>query len=65
MKTGGTVEAASRRIVQRLYDMVAGREGATPDIHGVQTGFHVMIVGAAAKNMQGYARTYDADPTKP
>ena len=55
--------------------MLAGDTGASntdpyataakPDNHWVQTGSHVMIVGAAAKNMQGYPRTAEADPTKP
>ncbi|HET6307659.1 MAG TPA: hypothetical protein VFG12_10765 [Rhodopila sp.] len=55
--------------------MLAGDTGAsntdpfatqqTPDNHWVQTGSHVMIVGAAAKGMAGYPRTADADPTKP
>jgi hypothetical protein len=39
--------------------------GKAPDNHWVETGSHVMIVGAAAKTMQGYPRTADADPTKP
>ena len=39
--------------------------GQKPDNHWVQTGSHVMVVGAAAKNMQGYPRTAEADPTKP
>lgn len=33
--------------------------------HWVQTGPHVMIVGASVKSMTGYPRTADADPTKP
>jgi hypothetical protein len=33
--------------------------------HWVQTGPHVMIVGASVKTMTGYPRTADADPTKP
>lgn len=33
--------------------------------HWIETGSHVMIVGAAAKGMKGYPRTADADPTKP
>ena len=37
----------------------------TADNHWVQTGPHVMIVGAAAKTMTGYAKSPDADPTKP
>jgi hypothetical protein len=55
--------------------MLAGDTGAsntdpyatskTADNHWVQTGSHVMIVGAAVKTMQGYPRTADADPTKP
>jgi hypothetical protein len=40
-------------------------KGKTADNHWVETGSHVMIVGAAAKTMQGYPRTADADPTKP
>ena len=40
-------------------------KGPTPDNHWIQTGTHVMIVGAAVKGMQGYPRTADADPTKP
>jgi hypothetical protein len=40
-------------------------KGKTDDNHWVETGSHVMIVGAAAKTMQGYPRTADADPTKP
>ena len=40
-------------------------KGQTADNHWVETGSHVMIVGAAAKTMHGYARTADADPTKP
>lgn len=55
--------------------MLAGDTGAsntdpdaqkqTADNHWIQTGSHVMIVGAAAKTMQGYPRTADPDPTKP
>jgi hypothetical protein len=55
--------------------MLAGDTGAsnidpyakeqTSDNHWIQTGSHVMIVGAAAKAMQGYPRTSDPDPTKP
>lgn len=55
--------------------MLAGDTGAsstapyatrqTQDNHWVQTGSHVMIVGAAAKDMQGYPRGADPDPTKP
>jgi hypothetical protein len=55
--------------------MLAGDTGASntdpyatekkPDNHWVETGSHVMIVGAAAKTMKGYPRTADADPTKP
>jgi hypothetical protein len=55
--------------------MLAGDTGAsntdpyakaqTGDNHWVQTGSHVMIVGAAARTMQGYPRTADPDPTKP
>ena len=39
--------------------------GQKPDNHWIQTGSHVMVVGAAVKNMQGYPRTAEADPTKP
>jgi hypothetical protein len=35
------------------------------DNHWIETGSHVMIVGVAAKDMKGYPRTADADPTKP
>jgi hypothetical protein len=55
--------------------MLAGDTGAsntdpwatkqTPDNHWIQTGSHVMIVGAAAATMEGYPKTPDADPTKP
>ena len=55
--------------------MLAGDTGAsntdpyatakTADNHWIQTGTHVMIVGAAAKGMVGYPKTADADPTKP
>jgi hypothetical protein len=55
--------------------MLAGDTGAsnttpystekTADNHWIQTGSHVMIVGAAAKTMAGYPRTPDPDPTKP
>lgn len=55
--------------------MLAGDTGASntdpyakeksADNHWVETGSHVMIVGAAAKTMQGYPRSADADPTKP
>ena len=55
--------------------MLAGDTGASntdpyatkeaPDNHWVQTGSHVMIVGAAAKGMTGYPRDADPDPTKP
>ena len=55
--------------------MLAGDTGAsntdpyatekTADNHWIQTGSHVMIVGAAAKTMSGYPRTTDPDPTKP
>jgi hypothetical protein len=55
--------------------MLAGDTGAsntdpyakskTADNHWIETGSHVMIVGAAAKTMQGYPKTADADPTKP
>lgn len=37
----------------------------TADNHWVQTGPHVMIVGAAAKTMTGYPTSADPDPTKP
>jgi hypothetical protein len=39
--------------------------GKTADNHWVQTGSHVMIVGAAAKGMVGYPKTADPDPTRP
>ena len=39
--------------------------GKTADNHWVQTGAHVMIVGAAAATMAGYSRSADPDPTKP
>ena len=55
--------------------MLAGDTGAsntdpwasqkTPDNHWVETGSHVMIVGAAAATMEGYPKTPDPDPTKP
>jgi hypothetical protein len=55
--------------------MLAGDTGAsntdpyattkTADNHWIQTGSHVMIVGAAVKTMAGYAKNADADPTKP
>jgi hypothetical protein len=55
--------------------MLAGDTGAsntdpystakTADNHWVQTGSHVMIVGAAAKGMVGYPKTADPDPTRP
>jgi hypothetical protein len=55
--------------------MLAGDTGAsntdpwatkkTTDNHWVKTGPHVMIVGAAAKTMVGYAKAAEADPTKP
>jgi hypothetical protein len=57
--------------------MLAGDTGAsntdpwatakTADNHWVETGSHVMIVGAAAKTMAGagYQKTADPDPTKP
>ena len=38
---------------------------AAPGNHWIQTGSHVMIVGAAAKSMTGYPKTADPDPTKP
>jgi hypothetical protein len=37
----------------------------TADNHWIQTGPHVMIVGAAVKTMAGYPRTAAADPTRP
>ena len=53
--------------------MLAGDTGAsntdpyattkTADNHWIQTGSHVMIVGAAVKTMA--AKNADADPTKP
>src|SRR4051794_8604125 len=55
--------------------MLAGDTGASntdpfatekkADNHWIQTGSHVMIVGAAAKTMAGYPKTADPDPTKP
>jgi hypothetical protein len=55
--------------------MLAGDTGAsntdpwgtakTADNHWIETGSHVMIVGAAAKTMAGYPRETDPDPTKP
>ncbi|HEX4171409.1 MAG TPA: hypothetical protein VHY82_02915 [Acetobacteraceae bacterium] len=55
--------------------MLAGDTGAsntdpyatakTADNHWIQTGSHVMVVGAAAKGMTGYPRDTDPDPTKP
>ena len=55
--------------------MLAGDTGASntdpyatekaADNHWVETGSHVMIVGAAAKTMVGYPKTADPDPTKP
>jgi len=39
--------------------------GKTADNHWIQTGSHVMIVGAAAKAMAGYPKNADPDPTKP
>jgi len=56
--------------------MLAGDTGAsntdpwakekTADNHWIETGSHVMIVGAAAKTMtEGYQTTADPDPTKP
>jgi hypothetical protein len=55
--------------------MLAGDTGAsntdpystskTAGNHWIETGSHVMIVGAAAKTMVGYPKTVDADPTKP
>jgi len=40
-------------------------KGPKPDNHWVQTGSHVMVVGAGARAMEGYPRTADPDPTKP
>jgi len=40
-------------------------KGPKPDNHWVQTGSHVMVVGAGARAMQGYPRTADPDPTRP
>jgi len=55
--------------------MLAGDTGAsntdpwakakTADNHWIETGSHVMIVGAAAKTMEGYQKTDDPDVTKP
>jgi hypothetical protein len=55
--------------------MLAGDTGASntdpyatekkADNHWIETGSHVMIVGAAAKGMAGYPRSADPDPTKP
>jgi hypothetical protein len=55
--------------------MLAGDDGAsntdpwakakTADNHWVVTGPHVMIVGAAAPGMVGYAKSPEADPSKP
>ena len=55
--------------------MLAGDTGAsntdpyakskTDDNHWVQTGSHVMIVGAAVSQMAGYPRVADPDPSKP
>jgi hypothetical protein len=55
--------------------MLAGDTGASntdpyatakaADNHWIQTGSHVMVVGAAAKAMSGYPKTNDPDPTKP
>jgi len=58
--------------------MLAGDTGAsntdpyatakTADNHWIETGSHVMIVGAAAKTMEAsgsYQKTADPDPTKP
>jgi hypothetical protein len=55
--------------------MLAGDTGASntdpyaterkADNHWIQTGSHVMIVGAAAKMMMGYPKTADPDPSKP
>jgi len=40
-------------------------KGPRPDNHWVQTGSHVMVVGAGARAMEGYPKTADPDPTKP
>jgi hypothetical protein len=55
--------------------MLAGDTGASntdpyakspkPDNHWVQTGSHVMVVGAGARAMEGYPKTAAPDPTKP
>ena len=55
--------------------MLAGDTGASnidpydtekkADNHWIQTGSHVMIVGAAAKAMAGYPTIADPDPAKP
>ncbi len=55
--------------------MLAGDTGAsntdpyakekTADNHWIQTGSHVMIVGATTRTMMGYPKTAEADPTKP
>lgn len=55
--------------------MLAGDTGAsntdpyatakTAGNHWVETGTHVMVVGAAAKGMVCYPKTADPDPTKP
>jgi hypothetical protein len=55
--------------------MLAGDTGAsntdpyatakTDDNHWIETGSHVMVVGAAARTMAGYQTTADPDPTKP
>ena len=55
--------------------MLAGDTGAsntdhyatakTADNHWIETGSHVMVVGAAAKAMTGYQKVSDPDPTKP
>jgi hypothetical protein len=57
-----------------LVYMLAGDEGSntdpwatgpTADNHWVKTGPHVMVVGDTAITRAGYARTPEADPTKP
>ncbi len=55
--------------------MLAGDTGASntdpyatekkADNHWIETGSHVMVVGAAVKSMVGYPRSADPDPTKP
>lgn len=47
-------------------NIAPGATAETPDNAWVQTGPHVMIVGAAAKPMmEGYPREAEADPSKP